>query len=140
MKPYTTRPAGTVLRWRALSYNRGVNASSDRPPAPLEPSLVRPTPPEPPPRRGRWSDPRHLTALAIAVAADALQIALLPLFMEGAAAPWNDVLDLAVGAAMLGLLGWHVAFLPAFLGELVPFLDLFPTWTAAVVFVVTRRR
>ena len=78
-------------------------------------------------------------ALAIALAADAMQIGLFPFFMEGAAAPWNDALDLAVGGMMLALLGWHVAFLPTFLGELVPFLNLFPTWTAAVVFVVARR-
>ena len=98
------------------------------------------SPDDPPPRVGRWRDRRHLTALAIAFAADAVQIGLLPLFMEGAAAPWNDALDIAVGAMLLALLGWHVAFLPAFLGELVPFLNLFPTWTAAVLFVMTRKR
>src|SRR4029453_14403993 len=35
------------------------------------------------------------------------------------------------------LLGWHWAFLPAFLTELVPFVDLVPTWTIAV-FLATR--
>ena len=97
------------------------------------------TPMTPSPGRGRWREPRHLAALAIAVAADSVQIGLLPLFVGGAAAPWNDALDIAVGAWLIVLLGWHVAFLPAFLGELVPFLDLFPTWTAAVVFVITRQ-
>ena len=63
--------------------------------------------------RANW---RHVAALAIAVAADAVQIGLLPVFIEGAAAPWNDSLDIAVGAALLALLGWHVALLPAFLG------------------------
>lgn len=95
---------------------------------------------DPSPGSGRWRDRRHIAALAIALAADAVQIGLLPFFMEGAAAPWNDALDVAVGGMMLALLGWHVAFLPAFLGELVPFLNLFPTWTAAVVFVVARKR
>jgi len=89
------------------------------------------------PRGGRW---RRFAALVIALTADAVQIGLLPFFMEGAAAPWNDALDVAVGALLLALLGWHVAFLPAFLGELVPLLNLFPTWTAAVLFVVTRKR
>jgi len=98
------------------------------------------SPVDPSPRGGRWRDRRHLAALAIALAADAVQIVLLPLFMEGAAAPWNNVLDVAVGAMLLALLGWHVAFLPAFLGELVPLLNLFPTWTAAVVFVVAKKR
>jgi hypothetical protein len=41
---------------------------------------------------------------------------------------------------LVALLGWHVVFLPAFLGELVPFLNLFPTWTGAVLFVVTRNQ
>jgi len=68
-----------------------------------------------------------------------VQIGLLPVFMGGAAAPWDDALDIGVGAALIVLLGWHVAFLPAFLGELVPFLNLFPTWTATVVFVVARK-
>jgi hypothetical protein len=95
---------------------------------------------DPPPGGRRWRNRRHLAALAIAVAADAVQIGLLPLFLGGAAAPWDDALDLAVGAALLALLGWHVAFVPAFLSELVPFLDLFPTWTAAVIFVMTRKR
>ena len=97
------------------------------------------SPVDPSHRGGRWRVRRHLAALVIALAADAVQIGLLPLFMEGAAAPWNDALDVAVGTMMLALLGWHVAFLPAFLGELVPLLNLFPTWTAAVVFVVAKR-
>jgi hypothetical protein len=100
---------------------------------------VAPLPLDSPPRRGRWRKRRHLAALAIALAADALQIGLLPLFIEGAAAPWNDALDVAVGGTLVALLGWHPALLPAFLGELVPFFDLVPTWTAAVVFVVSRK-
>lgn len=94
----------------------------------------------PAPQRRRWRDPRHIAALAIAVAADAVQIALLPLFIEGPVAPWNDALDVAVGGLLLLLLGWHVALLPAFLGELVPVFDLFPTWTASVIFVITTRK
>jgi len=117
-----------------------VNTPPDRHPVPFGPSSGRATPVDPSPRRGRWRDRRHLAALAIAVAADVVQIGLLPLFIEGAAAPWNDALEIAVGVTLLALLGWHVALLPAFLAELVPFLDLFPTWTAAVVFVVMRKR
>lgn len=98
------------------------------------------SPVEPSPGGGRWRVRRHLAALSIALAADAVQIGLLPLFMEGAAAPWNDALDVAVGAMLLTLLGWHMAFLPTFVGELVPLLNLFPTWTAAVMFVVATKR
>jgi hypothetical protein len=35
---------------------------------------------------------------------------------------------------MILLVGWHWAFLPAFLSEMVPVFDLVPTWTAAVFF------
>jgi len=74
-------------------------------------------------------------AWTVALAADALQIAALPLFAEGALSPADTVLDLAVGAVLVRLLGWHWAFLPTLVAELVPGLDLFPTWTAAVWYV-----
>ncbi len=70
----------------------------------------------------------------IAVAADVLQILVFPAFAPGAASPWNDALDALVAVAMLALVGWHWVFLPSFLAELVPGLDLVPTWTAAVFF------
>ncbi len=74
-------------------------------------------------------------AWAVALAADALQIAALPLFAEGALSPADALLDLAVWGILTRLLGWHWAFLPSLLAELVPGLDLFPTWTAAVWYV-----
>ena len=74
-------------------------------------------------------------AWAVALAADALQIAALPLFGAGALSPADDVLDVVVGALLVRLLGWHWAFLPSLVAEMVPGLDLFPTWTAAVWFV-----
>jgi hypothetical protein len=77
---------------------------------------------------------RVRTARLLAVAADVVQIALAPLFVGGGASPVNDVLDLAMAAAMTWLVGWHWAFLPSFVAELVPGLDLIPTWTAAVFF------
>ena len=86
-----------------------------------------------------WRSPRALAALAIAVIADGVQIGLLPIFAPGLSAVVDGGLDLVVGAILVALLGWHLAFLPAFVNELVPFLDLFPTWTAAVVFVLARR-
>jgi len=69
------------------------------------------------------------------VAADAIQIVAVPAFFGGAASPVNDGLDVAVGIALVLLVGWHVAFLPTFIAELVPLLDIFPTWTTAVFFV-----
>jgi hypothetical protein len=71
----------------------------------------------------------------IAVAADFLQIVVFPAFAPGAASPWDDALDAFVAVAMVSLVGWHWAFLPTFLAELVPGLDLVPTWTAAAFFV-----
>jgi hypothetical protein len=77
--------------------------------------------------------PQFRTAMALAIAADALQLVLLPLFVEGALSPADDVLDLGVGAMMIHLLGWHWEFLPSFLAKLVPGVDLVPFWTIAVV-------
>jgi hypothetical protein len=82
---------------------------------------------------------RVLAARIIAVVADAVQLGLMPLFAGGAPAAFDAVLDIAVGAAMVALVGWHWAFLPAFAVELLPIVDLAPTWTIAV-FLVTRRR
>lgn len=74
-------------------------------------------------------------AWLIALAADALQIAVIPLFVEGALSPVDAVLDLGVGIVLVRLLGWHWAFVPTLLVEALPGADLFPTWTAAVYFV-----
>ena len=71
--------------------------------------------------------------------ADAVQLALIPLFGEGFLSPFNDVLDVVIGFVMVRLIGWHFAFLPTFVAELVPGLGLFPSWTAAVWFVTRTR-
>jgi hypothetical protein len=71
--------------------------------------------------------------------ADALQIALLPAAAGGFLSPVNDALDVVSAIVMIALLGWHVAFLPTAIAEIVPALNLFPTWTAAVFFVTRRR-
>src|ERR1700737_1982566 len=71
--------------------------------------------------------------MIVAMVADALQIFGFQLFAEGALSPADDVLDLAVAAVLVNLLGWHWEFLPAFLAELVPGVDLVPFWTMAVI-------
>ena len=81
------------------------------------------------------STPEHRKAWFIAMVADAIQIVGFPLFSLGAVSPADTFLDFAVGVILMRLLGWHWAFLPTFAAELVPGLDLFPTWTAAVFFV-----
>lgn len=82
------------------------------------------------PTTDRW---RFQTAMILAMAADALQIFVMPLFAEGAVSPADDVLDFAVAAILVRLLGWHWEFLPAFAAELVPGVDLVPFWTFAVL-------
>ena len=89
------------------------------------------------PSFSRW---RFQTAMMLAVAADALQIFVLPAFGEGALSPVDDVLDLAVAAGLVRLLGWHWEFLPAFAAELVPGVDLVPFWTLAVANVYRKER
>jgi hypothetical protein len=83
---------------------------------------------------------RKAAALAIAAGADVLQFAVMPLFSEGFASPFNDGLDVAVAAALVWLLGFHWALLPAIAAEMVPALDLAPTWTASVLFIVAPGR
>jgi hypothetical protein len=70
-----------------------------------------------------------------AMVADAVQIVIFPLFAEGAISPLDDILDLTVMVAFIRLIGWHWEFLPSFIAELVPGLDLVPFWTLAVVSV-----
>ena len=77
--------------------------------------------------------PNFMAAMLLAVAADALQLVVFPIFVEGALSPADDVLDLGVGALMVHLLGWHWEFLPSFLAKLVPGVDLVPFWTIAVI-------
>jgi hypothetical protein len=76
---------------------------------------------------------RVLAARALAVLADGLQLGLFPLFVGGGLSLANDVLDVVVAGAMIALVGWHWAFVPTFLAELVPGLDLVPTWTMAAL-------
>ena len=80
---------------------------------------------------------RIRAARAIAMLADLAQIVVFPSFSWGALSPVNDALDVGVGLALTWLLGWHWAFLPSFLSELIPIWDLVPTWTAAVWFVTS---
>jgi hypothetical protein len=70
---------------------------------------------------------------------DAVQIVFLPLFGTGFLSPANDVIDACTTVAMIALVGWHWAFLPSFVAEFIPGVNLIPTWTAAVLFATRRR-
>src|SRR5580658_2172131 len=78
--------------------------------------------------------------MILAVAADVLQLAILPMFVEGAASPADDAVDLGVAGVLFYLLGWHWEFLPSFLGKLVPGVDLVPLWTLAVANVYRKQK
>ena len=80
---------------------------------------------------------RAKIAFRIALGVDALQIVVFPLLFPGT--PWNNVLDVLTGIFMVAMLGWHAAFLPTFVTELIPFVDLFPTWTVAVLFITRKQ-
>lgn len=84
--------------------------------------------------------PRFRTAMMLAIVADALQIVVFPLFVQGALSPADDILDLGIGAAMIHLLGWHWEFLPSFFAKLVPGVDLVPFWTMAVANVYRKSK
>ena len=83
---------------------------------------------------------RFRVAMALAIIADALQILVFPLFVEGAASPADDILDFGIAAVLVHLLGWHWEFLPSFFAKLVPGVDLVPFWTMAVANVYRKSK
>jgi hypothetical protein len=84
----------------------------------------------------RLTTRRIALALAVAVAADAAQVALGPV---GWFAP-DEVIDVIAMVITCWLLGFHVVLLPTFVLEFVPVLGMLPTWTACVTAVVALRR
>ena len=78
--------------------------------------------------------------MVLAIIADALQIVVFPLFVEGALSPADDILDVGLAALMVHLLGWHWEFLPSFFAKLVPGVDLVPFWTMAVANVYRKSK
>ncbi|WLT30847.1 hypothetical protein [Geothrix sp. PMB-07] len=80
---------------------------------------------------------RIRVAWAIALAVDAIQI---PAAAAGPLGWFLDVgLDLLTMVVLWALLGFHWAFLPSFLTEWIPYLNLAPLWTLAVA-LATRGR
>ncbi len=80
---------------------------------------------------------RLRAAWAVALVVDAIQIpstASGPLgWLIGAG------LDLVTMAVMWDLLGFHWAFLPSFITEWIPYLNLAPFWTLAVALAARGR-
>jgi len=75
-------------------------------------------------------------AYAVAVTADALQIALGPVgwvFLD-------EIIDIVAMGLTWRAIGFHPLLLPTFLVEFIPFVDMLPTWTACVALVVSLRK
>ena len=97
-------------------------------------------PPSIDPGLRRGLSARALAALAVAVAADGLQLAFIPWFVTGGFGIAAGILDVIVAIVLTKLIGWNLAFVPSFLVEILPIVDLFLTWTGAVVFVMFRKQ
>lgn len=87
---------------------------------------------------------RIVLAFAVSVIADALQFPINAVSATGIFAIPGEVADLMLDVVVMiitsALLGFHWSFLPSFILEAVPGLDLIPTWTGCVAFVVWRRK
>ncbi len=87
---------------------------------------------------------RIALAFAVAIVADILEFpitgaeATILGAPEGVAAA--GVLDCIVMGIMTKILGFHWMFLPSFIVEILPGIDMFPTWVGCVGFVVWQRR
>jgi hypothetical protein len=79
---------------------------------------------------------RMALALAVAVLADFLQIALLPLEWLFA----QQIVDVIAMGLTMWLLGFHPLLLPTFVIEFIPVADMLPTWTGCVVAVIALRK
>jgi hypothetical protein len=93
------------------------------------------------PARRTWVPSRRRVWMAriVAMVADGVQLALLPLVVGGVTSPVDDIIDVVTAIVLTGLVGFRWAFLPAFIAELVPFVDMVPSWTMAVL-ISTRDR
>jgi len=75
-------------------------------------------------------------ALAVAVAADGLQLLLAGLGWLGL----DQAIDCVAMVLISWLIGFHVLFLPTFVVELIPLVEDLPTWTACTAAVIVLRK
>lgn len=85
-----------------------------------------------------------IAAFAVAVVADILEFPITAAEATVVGAPAGElgacVLDTVVFGIMTRLLGFHWMFLPSFVVEVIPGLNMFPTWVGCVAFVVWKRK
>ena len=75
-------------------------------------------------------------AFSVAIVADGIQLTLGPtgwLFADQA-------IDVVAMGLLTMLLGFHPLFIPTFIAELLPVVDMIPTWTGCTAVVVALRR
>lgn len=91
----------------------------------------------------RLTRSRVVIALGVAVAADCLQWPLTAAFATGALSPPSEAANFALDCLVMlltaRLLGFHWVLLPSLLVEFVPGVDLFPTWSGCVAYLVWHR-
>ncbi len=75
-------------------------------------------------------------AMTIAVVADLLPWLLGPFGW----AFLDEVIDVVAAVLLARTIGFHWLLLPSFVVELVPVVDMLPTWTACVAAVVALRK
>lgn len=97
-----------------------------------------------PPPNSKRNPKRIAMAFAVAAIADALQFPMTAGMIFGATLPplavADVIIDLIAMAATVRLLGFHWVLLPGFILEAIPGIDLIPTWTGCVAFVVWRQK
>jgi hypothetical protein len=79
---------------------------------------------------------RIIAAFAVAITTDAMQILLGPLGFTFA----DEVLDILAMILTLRLVGFHPLLLPTFVLEVLPIIDMLPTWTGCLAIVVGIRK
>jgi len=79
---------------------------------------------------------RIIGAFAVAVIADGIQLSLGPLGWG----PFDEVVDVIAMVLISWLIGFHILLLPTFIVEVLPVVDMLPTWTACVLTVIALRR
>jgi hypothetical protein len=82
---------------------------------------------------------RRGLAFAIAASSDLIQLIFSPAFAEGAASPFDLALDAVTAVLILLVVGFQWRLALALAAELVPGVDLFPTWTAVVLSLPAKR-
>jgi hypothetical protein len=83
------------------------------------------------------SSTRKRVALAIGVTSDLTQFLFFPVLSEGALSPFEIALDTFTALVILLVVGFQWRLAIALLAELVPGVDMFPTWTAVVLSLPT---